>query len=126
MIEDSQARFGAGAEARADYNQKPLGRIRREVTWRTLAPHLPDVRDADDRRVLDAGGGSGELALHLVWRGYRVWLLDDAAAMLDHARTAAQDLSEEQRARLTYCLMKVEDAAQAFALSRSTLSPVTP
>lgn len=116
MIDDSKRCFDAGAEAWAAYCLKPLGRIRQEVTWHNLAPHLPAITDVDDPpRVLDAGGGSGELALRLVRRGYRVWLLDYAPAMLEQARLAAQDLPAEARARLTLCEMPVEHAPAAFA-----------
>ena len=91
MNEDTRARFDAGAKTWAGYNAKPLGRIRREVTWCNLVPHLPAVTDAEDPpRVLDAGGGSGELALRLAQRGYRVWLLDYAPAMLHQAQRAAR------------------------------------
>jgi len=84
MNDESRARFHAGAEAWATYNRTPLGRIRCEVTWHNLLPHLPPaMAGSDPPRVLDAGGGSGELALRLVEHGYRVWLLDYAPGMLD-------------------------------------------
>ena len=116
MAEDSQARFDTGAQAWANYNQKPMGRIRREVTWHNLLPHLPAITNAaDPPRILDAGGGSGELALQLVQRGYRVWLLDYAHAMLDQAQQAAQALPDDVRARLTCHLAPVDDAGLSFA-----------
>ncbi len=116
MTQDDRALFDAGAEAWADYNQQPLGQIRRELTWHNLASHLPPIAGADHTpRVLDAGGGSGELALRLVQRGYQVWLLDYAPAMLDRARHAARDLPAELQARLTCCLLPVEEAGAAFA-----------
>jgi S-adenosylmethionine-dependent methyltransferase len=114
-LKDPKAQFAAGAEAWVEYNQRPLGRIRREITWHNLAAHLPGVV-APERppRVLDAGGGSGELAIRLVQRGFRVWLLDNAAAMLEQADRAAQDLPGEDRARLTLCLIKADDAPGSF------------
>lgn len=115
---DTQARFGAGARAWADYNREPLGRIRREVTWHNLVQQLPAITDPEQPpRVLDAGGGSGELALRLVQRGYRVWLLDYAPAMLEQARGAAETLPDELRARLNYCHAGVEESADLFAPS---------
>jgi S-adenosylmethionine-dependent methyltransferase len=112
---DSQARFDAGAQAWSDYNQQPLGRIRREVTWRNLAPYLPTVKDTGPvPRVLDAGGGSGELALRLVQHGYRVWLLDYSPAMLEQARLAARDLAPQARDLLTLCQMAVDDVPHEF------------
>jgi S-adenosylmethionine-dependent methyltransferase len=115
MSGDSRARFDAGAEAWANYNQEPLGRIRRAVTWHNLKPYLPEITNADDApRVLDAGGGSGEVALLLALRGYRVWLLDYAPAMLDQARQAAQQLPAEVQARLTFCLAAADSAGDSF------------
>lgn len=116
MIEDGRERFDAGAAAWADYNQTALGRIRREVTWHNLVPHLPPVvADQDPPRILDAGGGSGELALRLVQRGYAVWLSDYAPAMLEQAERAAQALPVGARARLTLCLLSADEAAQHFS-----------
>ena len=113
-----QARFGAGAQAWADYNREPLGRIRREVTWHNLVQYLPAITDPEQPPcVLDAGGGSGELALQLVRRGYRVWLLDYAPAMLEQAREAAKTLPDELRARLNFCHAGVEASADLFAPS---------
>jgi S-adenosylmethionine-dependent methyltransferase len=112
----TEGRFDTGADAWADYNQGPLGRIRSEVTWHNLAPHLPAVTTLEPPpRVLDAGGGTGELALRLVQAGYRVWLLDYAEAMLARAQQSARDLPDQVRARLTFCHLAVDDAAQAFA-----------
>lgn len=110
------AGFDAGAAAWASYNQRPLGRIRHEVTWHNLAPHLPAIGDPQHPpRILDAGGGSGEMALRLVACGYRVWLLDSAPGMLDQAIQSARSVPPEARDRLIPCAMPVEDAAQAFA-----------
>jgi S-adenosylmethionine-dependent methyltransferase len=115
MVEQAQPRFNVGAAAWAAYNQGPLGRIRQHVTWHNLAPYLPGAGDPHQpRRVLEAGGGSGELAIRLVEQGYAVWLLDYAPAMLDQARQAATALPDEVSDRLTLCPMKVEDAHTAF------------
>jgi len=112
---DPRERFDAGADAWVDYNRRPLGRIRGEVTWHNLLPHLPPLAEgAEPPRVLDAGGGSGELALRLVGRGYRVWLLDYAPAMLDQARDAAAELPAAAQARLTCCLLSADEAATTF------------
>jgi S-adenosylmethionine-dependent methyltransferase len=116
MLEELQACFETGAEDWARYNQEPLGTIRHEVTWRNLAPYLPAPNeDEDGPRVLDVGGGSGEMALRLAQRGYRVWLVDYAAAMLDQARHAAQGLPADARGRLAYRQLSADEASEAFA-----------
>jgi S-adenosylmethionine-dependent methyltransferase len=115
-MDGTAARFDAGAAAWASYNQAPLGRIRHEITWHNLLPCLPAVADAQrPPHILDAGGGSGEMALRLVGCGYRVWLLDSGPAMLEQAIKSARSLPAEARGRLIPCVMAVEDAAQAFA-----------
>jgi ubiquinone/menaquinone biosynthesis C-methylase UbiE len=117
MGTDARDRFDGGALAWADYNRKPLGHIRRKVTWHNLLPYLPTITDPQNPPlILDAGGGSGELALQLIQLGYQVWLLDYAPGMLDEARKAAKDLAEDERARLSFCLLSVEDACHSFDL----------
>jgi SAM-dependent methyltransferase len=116
MAQDHRTRFDEGAEAWAAYYRKPLGRIRHAVTWHNLAAHLPAIEGGQEPpRVLDAGGGSGELALELVRAGYRAWLLDPAAAMLDVGRRAARDLPNDVGSRLSFCLSSVDDAPETFA-----------
>jgi S-adenosylmethionine-dependent methyltransferase len=116
MLNDTKQRFDDGAEAWFQYNQAALGRIRREVTWHNLAPCLaPVVTGQEPPRILDAGGGSGELALKLLQCGYAVWLLDYAPAMLEQANRAAQSLSGDAKARLSLCLLPVDEAAQYFS-----------
>jgi len=116
MSDAERARFDALAERWAEYNREPLGRIRRQITWHNLAPHLPAIADAGHPpRVLDVGGGSGELALQLLDCGYAVWLLDPAPAMLEQARRAAQGLSAAAASRLTLCALPAEDAPRSFA-----------
>jgi S-adenosylmethionine-dependent methyltransferase len=116
MIDDTKRRFDEGAEAWSHYNQATLGRIRREVTWHNLAPYLPPLGAGQDPpRILDAGGGSGELAVQLLRRGYAVWLLDYAPAMLEQAEQAVQDLPGDAGARLTLCLLPADEAAASFA-----------
>jgi len=113
---EGEAAFHVGAQAWVNYNRTPLGRIRCEVTWHNMRPHLPAIVDGEPPpQVLDAGGGSGELALQLIQQGYRVCLLDCAPGMLELAGQAAEALPADLRGRLTPCLMSVKDAPQRFA-----------
>ena len=116
MTFGSEARFDRGAAAWADYNRTPLGRIRRDVTWHNLVPRLPVILDAQHPpRILDMGGGSGELALRLIQRGYRVWLADSAPAMLEEAQRSAERLPDGAGDRLVLCEVAVEDASRSFS-----------
>jgi S-adenosylmethionine-dependent methyltransferase len=115
MVGIARDRFDARAEEWAEYYLKPLGRIRHEVIWSNLAPHLPPLVGADkEPRILDVGGGTGELAIQLARSGYRVCLLDFAPAMLEHARLAIQNLSDNTRRRLELTLGSVQDAPHLF------------
>ncbi len=118
MCNETMEQFDQGAEAWVDYNQQPMGRIRRAVTWHNLSRHLPHISDPDQPPfILDVGGGSGELALQLVQQGYQVCLVDYASSMLDQARLAARALPGGAAELLTLCHMPAEDLPQAFSPS---------
>ncbi len=86
--DDLRKAFDSKAQAWDDYTRTPMGRLREELTLRYLSRHLPDPARAP--LVLDAGGGTGGLAIALARRGFRVHLLDAAPAMLDIARSRAR------------------------------------
>jgi len=110
MMEPAQLRnaFDSKAQAWDDYMHTPIGRLREELTLRLLGRHLPEPTRSTS--VLDAGGGTGGLALALARRGYHVHLLDFAKSMLDVARSRARrsDLLE-------YHAIPVEEVDQRFA-----------
>jgi SAM-dependent methyltransferase len=75
-----------------------------DARWRTLAAAGKSVhgeadlvasllQDAGATRVLDAGCGTGRVAIELARRGFAVVGIDSDAAMLETARTKAPDLS---------------------------------
>ena len=100
--------FDTKAQAWDDYTRTPIGRLREELTLRYLSLHLPDASRAPI--VLDAGGGTGGLAIALARRGFRVHLVDLAPAMLDVARSRAR-----QDDPIEYHCASIEDADRLFA-----------
>jgi SAM-dependent methyltransferase len=116
MPEQLAYRFSQGAGEWVAYNQGPLGRIRQEVTWHNLKRHLPERAEGESPlRVLDVGGGSGELMIKLVRRGCLVWLVDCAEGMLEQARQATLGLPTETRGNVTFLQMDAADVPDSFA-----------
>ena len=68
------------------------GRVRFELLMGQLAGALP----APPARVVDAGGGTGQLAVPLAAAGYQVTVVDTSAAML---ATCQQRARRESLAR---------------------------
>lgn len=65
------------------------GRLRQRVLQRDLL-ELPELQQAS-KRVLDVGGGQGQLALWLAAQGHQVTLTDLSAEMLALAQQAANE-----------------------------------
>lgn len=87
--------FGDNASAYRDYLESPAGRLRQEIAWRRVSAFLDHVWNAapsTPRRILDAGCGTGELALRLAQAGHQVALLDPAEEMLRIAQRQAKTL----------------------------------
>ncbi|MFN8058603.1 MAG: methyltransferase domain-containing protein [Vicinamibacterales bacterium] len=63
------------------YQESVAGRLRTELLWRGLEPHLPPPPAS----VVDIGAGTGDFAERLVHAGYRASLVDVSAAMLAEA-----------------------------------------
>lgn len=76
-------------DQRLDYwlaeQQTPWAQLKNRLVADTLGAVLPHA----PAQILDAGGGNGVEALALARQGYRVTLLDSAAAMLAEARQTA-------------------------------------
>ncbi len=66
----------------ASYLDGPEGRLRCQLLWSGLEPHLPPR----GRRALDAGAGTGELTMRLAAHGLQVVALDASPAMLARIR----------------------------------------
>lgn len=87
--------FREQAFAYRDYLEGPYGRLRQEIAWRQLATFIERVRGAMSipLRILDAGCGTGGLALRLAAKGHKVTLLDPVEEMLRLAMEKAKTLS---------------------------------
>lgn len=88
MTRSAPQRFDADPRAYADYLRTPLGRLRSELSWRNLEPHLPRPGTLP-RRALDLGAGTGEVAIRLAAAGWSVTLVDGSPRMLEVACEAA-------------------------------------
>jgi S-adenosylmethionine-dependent methyltransferase len=80
--------LSSGQQKYDDYLASPEGRLRLELSWSNLSRHLDGLSGSAARRltILDAGCGTGEVALRLAERGHRVCLLDLVPEMLRRAR----------------------------------------
>ena len=85
--------FDERAEWFDHHYEATRGRVRAMLVLERLADSLPPP----PARVLDAGGGSGVIAVPLAVRGYEVTLLDPSPAMLDLARGHAADAGADLR-----------------------------
>lgn len=89
MTQSAPERFDADPSAYADYLGTPLGRLRSELSWRTLEAHLPRSR-LSPPRALDLGAGTGETALRLATAGWLVTLVDGSPRMMERAAELAR------------------------------------
>lgn len=65
------------------YDRSPYWRFYRELTWRSIKPHLPKDAGA---AIADLGCGTGEWGLRCLASGYRVTFVDLSNEMLCRAR----------------------------------------
>ena len=76
------------AEKYLSYLKAPLGRLRSDLTHRSLKGFLPDL--AHPKRALDLGGGTGSMSVPLAKNGFSVALLDSSEEMLEIAQKQAE------------------------------------
>jgi S-adenosylmethionine-dependent methyltransferase len=89
MTRSAPERFDADPFAYEEYLRTPLGRLRSELSWQNLEPHLPRPGTAPPR-ALDLGAGTGEMALRLAAAGWSVTLVDGSRRMLERAAELAE------------------------------------
>lgn len=113
MTRSAPERFDADPTAYAEYLRTPLGRLRSELSWRNLEPHLPRP-GGRPRRALDLGAGTGEMALRLAAAGWSVTLVDGSRRMLERAAELAEARGLE--ARIECCALDLDAEGWAAAL----------
>lgn len=116
MTRSAPERFDADPSAYADYLRTPLGRLRSELTWGNLQPHLPHP-GTPSPRALDLGAGTGEMALRLAAAGWSVTLVDGSRRMLEQAARLAE--ARGLRARIECRLLDLDVGGLADALGGS-------
>jgi len=62
------------------------GRLREDLLWWQMQQHMPALMQGEPLRVLDAGGGLGQMSLRLAQLGHLVTLNDISMQMLERAR----------------------------------------
>ncbi len=113
MTRSARERFDADPAAYAEYLRTPLGRLRSELSWRNLQPHLPRPGRLPPR-ALDLGAGTGEMALRLAAAGWSVTLVDGSRRMLERAAELAG--ARGLGARIACCALDLDTAGLADAL----------
>jgi S-adenosylmethionine-dependent methyltransferase len=98
--------FDQGVTAYQDWAETPWGRLRTEMIWRQLQPHLPKPGG----RILDAGCGLGQLAIRLALAGHQVTAFDFAAEMI----TAARERAAQAGATVDWRQLSVEGVSTSF------------
>lgn len=78
------------------------GTIRQTLVWEDLVAGVPRL-EAGGLRVLDAGGGLGQMSRRLAALGHEVVLAEPSADMLGEARKAIVEEGLEARIRLLQC-----------------------
>ena len=99
--------WDADADAYDRYLQQGRGRLRQEAALSNLLETVPDLRGGG-MRVLDAGAGTGRLAVRLSILGHRVRALDPSPRMLVLAQAHAAAAGPAVEERLTYAAGTIE------------------
>lgn len=67
------------------------GKIREAVLKRDLSAQVDWLTQSNGKRILDVGGGQGQLALYLASLGHHVTVIDISEEMLELAKTRADE-----------------------------------
>ncbi|MEW6710920.1 MAG: methyltransferase domain-containing protein [Candidatus Riflebacteria bacterium] len=80
---------------RRNVYQTGKGEIRLALTRADMLASIPELASGKSLRILDAGGGMGQMAIWLAAMGHQVTMADISEEMLNHAR---ENLENEQLA----------------------------
>lgn len=97
LMTDIREAFNNKAHEWEAYTQTAPGRLREELNWQYLLPHLPETA----AHIVDVGSGTGGLALRLAQHGHQVHLLDLSEEMLEIAHHKALALNLENNLQFT-------------------------
>jgi S-adenosylmethionine-dependent methyltransferase len=101
------------------YDKSPYWRFYRDLTWRSIKPHLP--RDAG-ARIADLGCGTGEWGLRCLASGYRVTFVDLSNEMLCRARERVSQEYPGKEAAFVHAdladMAELETGAFALAIAQ--------
>ena len=86
---------GQAGKFDANIYGKPKGLLREKVLLQDILEHLP--QNEHPLRILDCGGGSGRIAVHLASLGHHVTLNDISNEMLDLAKQHARKFKLEHK-----------------------------
>jgi S-adenosylmethionine-dependent methyltransferase len=100
-------RFQSGANQYANYLETPAGQLRSDLAFANLKEFLCQRPGKDSLCALDVGCGTGATAVRLARLGIPVTLLDSSPAMLDIAKSAAQEAGISDK-----IVLKLGDAAE--------------
>ncbi len=99
--------WDADADAYDRYLQQGRGRLRQEAALSNLLETVPDLRGGG-KRILDAGAGTGRLAVRLSILGHSVRVLDPSPRMLVLAQAHAAAAGPAVEERLTFAAGTIE------------------
>lgn len=105
--------FDPYATAFDDHYASARGRIRLHLLHEQVNAHLPHATDGRSLRILDIGGGAGQMALLLAADDHDVTILDPSPAMLDLARDHVAEAEVGDRVHML--LGGFEEAARLAA-----------
>ncbi len=79
------------------------GEIRLAIVWEDLLAAMPGLASGRPLRILDAGGGLGQLAQRLAEYGHELVICDISGEMLERARSRFEQALPDARVTFLHC-----------------------